>query len=410
MGAQTRPRRLYLPGSAWVLTLSATVWSLGGSIASPYQSVFFSAVGATPVFIGFLMAVSSAVTALAQLIGGYVADRWGRKKVVVLFSFLSAGSAWLYVFIDRYQFLVFPVMLASVAGVYGPAFSALLSESMRPELRAKGVASFTLVSSLPSVFCPYIGGFLMTHLGTLPGLRVAYFTSGLLGVIGVSYRAFRLEETYAGDHGLGPGGLKTVVADTLRSYAEAAKQMSSGARRLLAYSLTASVASGLTSSYASLYVIQTLGVQAQYYGVLANMAGVGNIVFLFASTALVSRAGVRRTAIYASLAVPVGQFIFVRSKGVDDLVVWTVVGAAGSAFLGPSIAALQADLTPKQARGRLMALFSFFPLLTAIPAQIAGGYLYENVNPLAPFLASLPVYTLAAAVLASIREPEHLNG
>lgn len=410
MGSQSEERRLYLPGNAWVLALSAAVWSLGGSIASPYQSVFFHTVGATPIFIGFLMAVSSALTALAQLVGGYVADRWGRKKVIVVFSFVSAASAWVYIFIDRYQLLILPVMLASVAGIYGPAFSALLSESMRPELRAKGVASFTLVSSLPSVFCPYIGGFLMTRFGTLPGLRIAYFVSGLLGVIGVSYRAVRLEETYAGNGVTREGRLRDIILDTVNSYVEAAKQMSSGARRLLAYSLTASAGSGMTASYASLYVIETLQVQAQFYGLLTNMAGIVNIIFLFASTALVKRAGLRKTAIYASLSVPVGQFIFVRSKGMNDLATWTVLGAAGSAFLGPSIAALQADLTPKEARGRLMALFSFFPLVLAIPAQILGGYLYENVNPLAPFLASLPIFVLAAAILVGIKEPESVSG
>lgn len=389
--------------------MSALVWSLGSSMASPYQANFFYEVGATPVFIGLLMAASSAVTASAQLVGGYVADRWGRKKVIVAFSFLSAASGWLFVFIDRYQLLILPVMLGAISGVYGPAFSALLSESMRPELRAKGVASFMLVTYLPSVFCPYLGGFLMTRFGALPGLRIAYFLSGLLGVVGIAYRALRLEETYAGEGALG-GGLRIVILDTLRSYVEAAKQMTSGARRLLAYSLVASVGSGLTAPYVSLYVIETLRVEADYYGLLANVAGVMNIIFLFASTAVFKRAGLRRTAIYASLSVPVSQFLFVRSKGMNDLVTWTVVGAAGSAFLGPSIAALQADLTPKEARGRLMALFSFLPLVLAVPAQVVGGYLYENVDPLAPFAVSLPVFVFAAAILVGLKEPETFYG
>jgi MFS family permease len=82
----------YLPGEAWILALSATVWNIGGSMANPYQSIFFSAVGADSLFIGYLLAMSSAVTALMQLIGGYVADAWGRRRVIIIFSFVSAGS------------------------------------------------------------------------------------------------------------------------------------------------------------------------------------------------------------------------------------------------------------------------------------------------------------------------------
>jgi hypothetical protein len=37
-----------------VLALSSTVWNVGGTMANPYQSVFFSTVGADAVLIGYL--------------------------------------------------------------------------------------------------------------------------------------------------------------------------------------------------------------------------------------------------------------------------------------------------------------------------------------------------------------------
>ena len=70
-------------------------------------------------------------------------------------------------------------MLASIASIYSPAFNAMLSESMQPELRPRGSASFTLVTSIPSVFGPYFGGLLMYRYGTLTGLRAAFFISGI---------------------------------------------------------------------------------------------------------------------------------------------------------------------------------------------------------------------------------------
>jgi len=91
---------LYLPGDAWVLALRATIWSIGGSLVNPFQSVYFFVVGAKSTFIGELLALGSATTALMQLVGGYLAGSWGRRKVFVIFSFVSASSAFIYIFID----------------------------------------------------------------------------------------------------------------------------------------------------------------------------------------------------------------------------------------------------------------------------------------------------------------------
>jgi MFS family permease len=114
----------------------------------------------------------------------------------------------------------------------------------------------------------------------------------------------------------------------------------------------------------------------------------------------------RKSAIYASVSVPVSQLIFVNAKGRDDFVTWTAVGGASGALLGPSLTALQADLSPQEMRGRIMALFSVFSLITAIPAQIIGGYLYGSIGPLSPFIASTPIFILATLTLVRIREPK----
>ena len=79
-------KKFYLPKDAWILALSATIWSIGSSVVNPFQSIYFFALGANSLFIGYLLAMGSAVTALMQLLGGYVADIWGRRKVIIIFS------------------------------------------------------------------------------------------------------------------------------------------------------------------------------------------------------------------------------------------------------------------------------------------------------------------------------------
>ncbi|MEM2936341.1 MAG: MFS transporter [Candidatus Bathyarchaeia archaeon] len=401
--------KFYLPGDAWILALSSTIWSIGGSMVNPYQSIYFFAVGADSLFIGYLLAVSSAITALMQLIGGYVADAWGRRKVIIIFSFISAASAFVYIFVEQYQLLIIPILLASIAGVYGPAFNAMLTDSMQPELRAKGIACFTLVTSLPSMFCPYVGGMLMQRFGTLGGLRIAYFMSGLFGLIGVSYRALKLKETYSGIKTEETKGIFRLVSDFIKDNAYILKNASSGAKRLFIYSITVSIGTGMTVPYTSLYVVGALRLQPDLYGLITNMAGMISVMLLLPAARIVEKVGLRKSAIYASLSVTLNQLIFVRAKGMDDLVAWSVIGSAGSALLGPSLTALQANLSSRETRGRIMALFSVFSLITAIPAQILGGYLYNSLGQYIPFLASIPVFILATIELTRIRETDTSN-
>jgi len=401
-------KNFYLPRNARILALSATIWSIGSSLANPYQSIYFFAVGANSLFIGYLLAMGSAITALMQLVGGYVADAWGRRKVIVIFSFMSATSAFVYIFINQYQLLVLPLMLASIAGVYSPALNAMLTDSMHPELRARGIASFMLISSIPSVFCPYFGGLLIQTYSTLSGLRLAFFISGLFGLIGVSYRAWKLKETYLETKTKKTRGLFLFISDFIKDNAYVLKHASHGAKKLLIYSVMASTGTGMTVPYTSLYVVGALGLQPHLYGLLANVAGLISVMLLLPATRIVEKVGLRKSAIYASLSVPLNQVMFVRAKGKDDLVTWSVVEGASGALLGPSMTALQANLSPRQMRGRLMALFSVFSLVVAIPAQILGGYLYSR-DPLYPFIASMPAFILATLILTGIGKTENVE-
>jgi len=73
-------RFFYLPRNAWILTSTSSVWSIGGAMANPFQSLYFAELGASPFVIGLLVTYGTAVTILALLVGGYVADTWGRKE------------------------------------------------------------------------------------------------------------------------------------------------------------------------------------------------------------------------------------------------------------------------------------------------------------------------------------------
>ena len=101
-------------------------------MANPYQSMYFASLGATPFVIGLLVAYGTGVTVLALLLGGYIADTWGRRKVVIMFSWVSVASAFVYCLIDSPALIILPLSLASVASMYTPAFNSIMMDSIGP--------------------------------------------------------------------------------------------------------------------------------------------------------------------------------------------------------------------------------------------------------------------------------------
>jgi len=405
-GISERMRRtFYLPGNAWILTGTSTLWSVGGAMASPYQSLYFFSLGASPVLIGYLAALSSFITALAQLIGGYVGDIWGRKRAIILFSFIGVANNFIYATVPGAIWLLIPVTVGSVAGIYGPLFSTSLTEAMEPSLRPRGIASYSFVNTLPAIFAPYLGGLLIFYLGDSTGLKIAFLIAGLMGIVAISYRALKLTESYRSP-------VRISFTEFWRSLFRETRSalISSGrdARLLLAYACIAAVGVGLTSSFSVLYFVLALHLQPYVYGILVGISSLVVIMLLFPAARMAERFGLKRTVLLSSLSVPVNQLFFTRARDMDELVTWSVVGGSGTALLGPPLTSLQSDFVPRMIRGRIMALFSALPLLLSIPAQIAGGYLYL-ITPLLPFVISIPIFAASVLVLYRIREPQHLE-
>ncbi len=374
-------------------------------MSSPFQSLYFYGLGASVVFIGYLAALSSAIIAVVELIGGYVGDTWGRKRAIILFSFVGVANGFIYMLIPDAGWLYLPVVVGSLAGIYGPLFSTALTESMEPAMRPRGIASYSVINILPSLFAPYIGGWLVADLGTVPGLRVAFFLSGAFGVLGITWRALTLEETHV------PEARVTFFRfwrSVLRESRAALHAAGRDVYLLLCYAVLSAVGVGLTASFSILYFVQDLGVPAYEYGALVGATSLVILFLLFPAASLAERVGLKKAVILASLSVPLNQYFFTLARDVDELVAWSVVSGTGTAFLGPPLTSLQAGIVPRMIRGRIMAVFSAVPLLASIPAQILGGYLYA-VSPVLPFLAAVPLFVAAFLVLLRIREPERLE-
>ncbi len=371
--------------------------------------MYFSALGAQPFVVGLLIAYGTGITILSLLVGGYVADTWGRRRVIVVFSWVSVASALLFALVNSTYLLLVPLTLASAANMYGPAFNSLMMDEIEPSERIRGFSVFNAVNTAPSIFAPTVGGLLMSQMGVLDGLKIAFLASALFGVVGVSLRMKWLEETYV----VAPAEKHSLLAhsrESLTSGIRAARRSNAMVKKLLLYVTLAGIGTGLTSPFFSIYAVNYLRVSPVDYSIVVDLTGLATVALMLAVVFLIQRLGARRSVLVASAAAPVSNVIFSQAKSTGGLMEWGVTGSIATALQTPSLASMQAETIPPADRGRILSMFSLLPALVSLPSQVAAGYLYSGLSPVAPFLVSVVPFVVAAMILSSARPVNSESG
>lgn len=161
------PRRMRdLPRAVWIL-LAGTLITRAGSFAVPFLTIYLHRErGLSLRYAGFAMAAYGAGGMVAALSGGALADRLGRKPVLVG-SPLLGGLALVAILFTQHPAAVIAVAL--VAGMVSesgrPAVSAMLTDLTPPERRIDAFALFRLVVNLGFAVGTGLGGLLITVVG-----------------------------------------------------------------------------------------------------------------------------------------------------------------------------------------------------------------------------------------------------
>lgn len=143
---------------------------------------YLETLGASVLIIGLFDALQTLLGAVYAYPGGWLTDRWGQRRSLLLFNALSLVG---YVIV-----LVWQHWLALVLGVFLflawsalslPATFTVIATSLDKRQHTMGVGVQSMIRRVPMMIGPIIGGWLITRFGWEEGIRYA-----LLGCIALS--------------------------------------------------------------------------------------------------------------------------------------------------------------------------------------------------------------------------------
>jgi len=401
-----------------MLTLTSSLWNIGFSVSETYFSLYVFELGGTETIIGMIQALGSVSYIFAIIIGGQIADLYGRKKMLGLMTLTSGLSHILLAIVPTWQLLAVAVIVVNLCWVAEPAFWAMLADSIDEKHRGIAFSVFSCINFLPWAVMPFFGGFLIDAKGVLTVMRLTYFALAFLGVTAGILRLLFLEETLPQLRSEGGEaclkGLRIIIADAFKEHFRIWVSMS---RSVLALALTYMIWSfefGLVEPYWIIYAKEEIRLTSTEWGIIIVA---GNIVSLLLKLIVVGRVldkFQRRKVLLAILTLDSFNYIlFILCRDFYQTILLWIYASIIWSFYEATYSSIEADMVPKERRGRTYAAFSIAWSAFNIPASIIGGIIYEQISPQLSFILASITVLLCLIVTAkfvhppknSVREP-----
>jgi len=371
-----------------LLAVSAAIFllALGENLWKRFLPKYLEALGAPVTAIGLFGSAQDLLDGVYQYPGGWIGDRWGRRRALLLFVMLAtigygvywAAPSWPFVFVG----LLFAMAWSSMAS---PTLFAVVGDALPRERRALGFTVQSILRRIPIAIAPTLGGLAIAAYGVRPGVH-----RGL--AVTVALALLTLIAVRRVDIPVGVDAVPTHIVTVWRS-------LPAPLRWLLASDIVIRTCEGLADVFLVLYVINVVGLGATAYGVLIGIQMTTSIVSYLPVVRLADRGGRKPFVIATFIAFAAFPVAVVLAHDFATLVVAFVVG--GLREIGePARKALIVDLVQPSVRARSIGLYYLVRSVAIAPAAVVGGLLWE-ITPALTFWVAGAVGLVGVVVFAA---------
>jgi len=396
----------FMRGNLLTLIVSWMFMYFTFSLLMPFESPFIEELGAPPVVIGLMGSVGAAMLSLVRIPGAYIADKYGRKQIIVTMTFSIALSYLFYIFAPDWRFVLVGMIISNSSLIYQPALQAIHADSIPPEKRGMGFAASNVVPNIPTIFAPAIAGMLVETQGLVPGMRIAYTIVFFCFLAAALVRLFFLKETIHEPKKIRLVEIKEAFKESLGAILEAWRSMSTSLKFLTLAFLVSAFEEPMFRWFTALYVQNVIKIGNFDWGLVNTVSIAVTIVFGFPLGKLVDKIARKKAVILSYFIFMPSSVLFIVSTNFAQLLFVFIMFSVGGCLIMPAYMALQADMIPREKRGRIMGTIGTLNVMATIPASALAGLLY-GLNPAYPFVFTILLgIAVSLIIVFAVKEPK----
>lgn len=373
MLARLRASYARFPRPYWVLVAGTFVDVIGESALFPFFALYVTrrfqvGMAAAGTFIGIV----SFFGLIGGMIGGALADRFGRRGVTIFGLVSSALAALSLGWVNQLSALYWlAVPLGLLGHIAGPAHHAMVADLLPEKDRAEGYGILRVAANLSWLVGPTIGGFLADR-----SFSVLFVLDALISLATASIVLFWMPETYAGASSRSQGqgilstlaGYRTVAADVWFVGFCGVSLLIWGAYQQVYTTL-------------AVFLRDFRGIPAQGYGLLVAVNAVMVVLLQMWVTARIRSRPPALMMAAGALVYTIGLTLIGLHLPFAAMLVIIAWVTLGEMIVVPVTQAIVALLSPEDMRGRYAAFFGLASTLPALVGPWLGGTLMDRFNP-----------------------------
>jgi len=353
----------------WTLLSVQLIVAVGFGAAMPFVSLYLhDQLGAPMTVVGTIMLVSALVACGGRIVGGEIADRVGRRPLllggiglrVVAFALMALGihlgwTVWMIGFI----FLLIRLFGAAVR----PGLMAIVADVVDEERRVEAYALFRIGSNAGWAAGAAVGGFLVT----------ASYASLFLLTTGASFVGVILVALFIQESRRSAASERFALSRVL--------DVGRDLRFLTfcAWSVLLFVVMGQFASTLAVFSTESIGISAPQLGSLFTVNGIAVVLFQWPAARLSARVGIRWGLVLGCLGYALGYFSVGWVPSFAFLVGSMVLITLGEVTFSPTATAAVASMAPEERVGRYMGFFGLTEALGWSLGPFLGGLLFDRM-------------------------------
>jgi len=362
------------PRNFWILVGAAFIDRLGGGLIFPFFALYITQkfnVGMTQV--GQLFALFSITGMIGGMLGGAMADKFGRKKMMLFGLVFSATTSILMGLVNELAwFWVVCGTVGLLADTGFPAHHAMVADLLPEEKRAEGFGIMRVVANLAITIGPLIGGIIATRSSYLWLFILDAITSSIMAIIVLAKLPETKPEAAAEVE-------KQSLWQTVKGYGIVLKDglylAFIGAQMLM---VIVYIQMNVTLP---VYMNDHMGMAPTAYGTLLSMNAGMVVLFQFFITRKVNKYRPMMVMAAGTLLYAIGFAMFGYISAYSLFILAMVIITIGEMMVSPVSQALVADFAPEDMRGRYIAMNDFCWIIPHAIGPLGAGIIMDNYNP-----------------------------
>lgn len=348
---------------------------LGEKMGERFLPLYILAIGGTNLAVGFLNAMDNLLSALYSFPGGYLSDKIGYKKALMLFTAIAMLGYLVVIIFQSWQAVfIGAILFIAWSAVSLPAIMSLISKTVPSNKRTMGITVHSIVKRIPMSLGPLLGGTFISIYGTTAGIRISFITAFVFGIVALFTIHFLME-----DEILAPKSSR--IKDLLKL-----KNFNPALKNLLVSDILIRFAEQIPYAFVVIWVVNNLGFSAFEFGVLTAIEMVTSVLIYIPVAYYADKYFKKPFILITFFFFTIFPIIVYFSTSFTALVFAFVIRGLKE-FGEPTRKSLIMDLALEGAKAETFGTYYLFRDVVVSIAALSSAFLW-NISPLTNFLTA----------------------